>query len=393
MKHIVIIISDALPVPSVKGGAVETLVQFLIDKNELNPTFNITVISIYNSQAADASKNYRHTKFKYIDTGLIKYNFLSLLIKISRRLNITSYPSFYLYKVISIMKKLPCFDMIILENTPSFAIEIRKQFQQTIIQHLHNDYLPNIPNRDKIISSSNEFWGVSNFISERIKKIEPNANVNTLYNCIDICRFNNSISEDLKYSLRKKLGIHSSDKVIIYSGRIQPHKGVLELLKAFKSIQRDNLKLLIIGSSFFSDGLKSDFFCSLKDFVSNDDRVLFTGYIDYIDIHAYYQIADIGVFPSLCNEAFGLTCLESLASGLPTVVTRTGGLPEVADDAGFVIEKDENIVVNLTNIIQYILEMDEDMINQVKLNGIRRSQLFTQEKYWDSFKFLINDII
>ena len=44
-----------------------------------------------------------------------------------------------------------------------------------------------------------------------------------------------------------------------------------------------------------------------------------TGYIDYNSIPELMQCSDIGVVPSKCKEAFGLTLLEFMALGKPTI--------------------------------------------------------------------------
>ena len=46
MKNICIITQCSLPVPTVKGGAVETLVEFILKQNEIKGKYNFTVISV-----------------------------------------------------------------------------------------------------------------------------------------------------------------------------------------------------------------------------------------------------------------------------------------------------------------------------------------------------------
>ena len=54
------------PVPAVKGGAVEGLIDLLIEENESQKKMDITVISIYDKEAKEKSKSFIHTKFIYI---------------------------------------------------------------------------------------------------------------------------------------------------------------------------------------------------------------------------------------------------------------------------------------------------------------------------------------
>ena len=74
MRKIAIILpGDKLPLPSVKGGAVESLVQCLLDYNEKYHTYNFVVFSVYNEEAALKSRSYKHTDFKYINTDSLNY--------------------------------------------------------------------------------------------------------------------------------------------------------------------------------------------------------------------------------------------------------------------------------------------------------------------------------
>ena len=51
--------------PAVKGGAIETLLQHVIDLNEKNYDCDLTVISLYDPKALKKSHQYKHTRFVY----------------------------------------------------------------------------------------------------------------------------------------------------------------------------------------------------------------------------------------------------------------------------------------------------------------------------------------
>ena len=51
MKKICFITQCVLPIPTVKGGAVETLVEYFLDENEKKPKYQFTVISASDSDA------------------------------------------------------------------------------------------------------------------------------------------------------------------------------------------------------------------------------------------------------------------------------------------------------------------------------------------------------
>ena len=74
---ILIISPGKFSVPAVEGGAVENLIQILIDNNEIYKDFDITLVSSDNSEAMEKSKNYNQTNFIFIKTH-------DFLYKISR---------------------------------------------------------------------------------------------------------------------------------------------------------------------------------------------------------------------------------------------------------------------------------------------------------------------
>jgi len=65
------------------------------------------------------------------------------------------------------------------------------------------------------------------------------------------------------------------------------------------------------------------------------DSVTFTGYVDEADLPDLYREHDCYLMPS-AHEAFGISCAEALASGLPAVVTDTGGHAELVGGGGLV---------------------------------------------------------
>ena len=63
MKKICIICPWGYPVPAVKGGAVETLMQFLIEENEIDPCFEITLLTTADTEAEKIAQKYVYTKY------------------------------------------------------------------------------------------------------------------------------------------------------------------------------------------------------------------------------------------------------------------------------------------------------------------------------------------
>ncbi len=132
-----------------------------------------------------------------------------------------------------------------------------------------------------------------------------------------------------------------------YIGRIEPSKGMEVLLRAVSSLPEDRWTLRIAGRS------------SMPDYVAELRRTFtrpevdFVGYMRPAD---FYPSIDVLIVPSSWNEPLGMVAVESLQFGVPVIVTRAGGLPEIlgTSGAGWVFEPGDD--AQLTGILGSLLE-------------------------------------
>jgi D-inositol-3-phosphate glycosyltransferase len=126
---------------------------------------------------------------------------------------------------------------------------------------------------------------------------------------------------------RQRLGFNGGN-MVLFVGRIDPLKGVDNLLKALSVMRTGNgLKLVIVGGDAEGQA-EMDRLRGLSRFLNIEGAVLFTGAVEHQDLPVYYSAADVCVVPSY-YESFGLVALESLACGTPVVATRVGGAEDV----------------------------------------------------------------
>lgn len=129
--------------------------------------------------------------------------------------------------------------------------------------------------------------------------------------------------------LRARYGIAPGETVILFVGRLEPVKGVRELLAAMPAVLSRNPKarLLMVGRG------------SLEGFVRERARslpsgkvILVTDFLDGLSKRNHYALADLCVFPSL-YEPFGIVGLEAAAMGRAAVVGASGtsGLREIVE--------------------------------------------------------------
>lgn len=121
-------------------------------------------------------------------------------------------------------------------------------------------------------------------------------------------------------------GIKPGEDMVLYLGRLTLHKGVDHLLRAARLVvdHHPKAKFVIAGKG---DKLRDLLEMSIDLGIENN--VFFLGYVDDVSMKKLYSRADVFVMPSVF-EPFGITALEAMAAGTPTIISKTSGVSEVA---------------------------------------------------------------
>lgn len=387
-----IITCGILPIPAVLGGAVENLVDFYLEYNNQKKIHDITVYSPWSPKITGhpaLSSDVNH--FIFIDVT-------SLYVRIMRRIRsyfhrqeyYNYFIEYYFEKVYNNLKKGD-FDYIILENSPGHAYKLSQRGYHNLVLHLNNNLL-NSETRyhNEIYNSLALILPCSNYIKEKVCSIHPSNKIRTLYNAIDTKKFIQGGSLNVS---RKDLGFSSEDFILVYSGRINKDKGISEIIDAMLLLKDNyNMKLLIIGGAFYGNASnEDDFVNSLKAKASDiKEKITFTGFIPYEKVPSYLQLADIAVLPSIWDEPFGLTIVEAMASGLPLITTRSGGIPEICEGVATIVDR-ENIVERLTDAILDLYH-HPDKRKQMASAALERAKLFDKETYAKNFFTALEDL-
>jgi D-inositol-3-phosphate glycosyltransferase len=121
---------------------------------------------------------------------------------------------------------------------------------------------------------------------------------------------------------KRQLGLEG-DKIILFVGRIEPLKGVEQLLRAMTYLRDiQGMRLIIIGGDEYSRH-EIERLQRLCGDLGIQKSVIFRGLIKQEQLPLYYSVADACIVPSF-YESFGLVALESLACGTPVVATDVG---------------------------------------------------------------------
>ena len=114
---------------------------------------------------------------------------------------------------------------------------------------------------------------------------------------------------------------------IAYVGRLEPEKGVLELIREFALVSAavPDVRLVIAGTGSLD--------CAVREAASAlGDRVSVVGHVTPEEAQQIMACAAVSVVPSLWPEPFGLVGPESMACGTPVVASGRGGMSEWLDD-------------------------------------------------------------
>ncbi|WP_321519199.1 glycosyltransferase family 4 protein [uncultured Bacteroides sp.] len=380
--NVAIVTSGILPVPPVKGGAVENLVKFYLDYNEMqNTDVEFTVYSVFDEGFSNNTyQEYKKTTFVFINTHTFFSKIRQLLFKYTKR-NLYYHHSWeYFVSEVSNKIKHERFDAIVVENRPGFVLRLSKCSDAKLMLHLHNDMLnKDTKDASEILKLYTKVLTVSNYIKERVDTIMSTDKVQVVYNGIDLEKFKSPFHSEIN---RKNFHLSEDDFVVVYTGRIESVKGVKELLEAFSLLSDyEKIKLLIVGGGNGNIN-EGEFFSEMNELAfSMPEKVVFTGFQPYEKIPSILSFCDLAVVPSIWEDPFPTTVLESLAAGLPLIVTRSGGIPEaVNEECAIFVNIDNNLPLNLSNAILSIYS-DNNKKNRMSEYAVKHSILFSKEKY------------
>lgn len=128
--------------------------------------------------------------------------------------------------------------------------------------------------------------------------------------------------------------------VVLCVRRLEARMGIDVLLRAWDEVvsRCPDAELRIVGTGSNEKKLREQ---ALE--LRNAQSVVFTGRLSDDALDAEYAAATVSVVPTLELEGFGLIALESLAAGVPPVVTNCGGLPAAVRDL------DDSLIVEVGN--------------------------------------------
>jgi glycosyltransferase involved in cell wall biosynthesis len=381
-----------VPVPAVDGGAGEVLTTEIINGNEISGYYYMDIYTI-ESPKLDGFK-YKNAEIIQIHIGKFNWFFCkarNMFLKFFKR-KFRFIP--YNRKLLKVFRDN--YDVILVENNMQVYEDIYKHAKSgtdNMIYHMHNDidgttkpeYLCRF-----IADTAKVILPVSEYIKSHFNKVAPNDKMKVLYNCIDF----NIFDVNKKYNtseLREKYGINENEFVFLYTGRVCPEKGILELLKAFKKLcdEFDNIKLMIVGSRWYNLLDKDEYFKKLtEESKGYEEKIIFTGYVFPKDMPAIYTLGDTLVIPSMWEEPFGVVALEGMAMKTPIITTNSGGLVEVVDKSmAIIIDKGNDVIEGLEKAMRNLRnnKNKREVLTLNAYNKVKSTHAFNKDFYYNNF--------
>ncbi|MCH6257903.1 glycosyltransferase family 4 protein [Puniceicoccaceae bacterium K14] len=219
-----------------------------------------------------------------------------------------------------------------------YRLDLNLRKKTPIVWTLHNErsHNPLSPFEDKAIEKLIENVSGVVYLSESSKsnltkswpllKSKPNVTI-PHGNYIDW--YPNTTARD---TARTFLGISARQKVALFIGRIQPYKGIEELIVSFKSLHGDDYVLVIAGNP-----TTQEYQTSILESAKNDPRIkTILTFIPEEDLQLYFNAADFCVLPfkKILNSG---SAVLSMSFSTPIIAPRVGSLAETIPTKGGIL--------------------------------------------------------
>lgn len=177
-------------------------------------------------------------------------------------------------------------------------------------------------------------------------------------------------SEKLRETYRSKLGYSKDEFVIISSGKFDPSKEIDTLIKAFSIVVKEypELRLLLVGKG------SSEYMNDLNSIIEGNNlngQIRILDFVDNSELGAYYNLADVGVWPGTSS----ISVIEALGTELPLVLPKGNNDYKVVFDVNAAIDFEKNNVHSLAASLNDLAQSPE-----IRLKLSNNARILVKEK-------------
>ncbi|PKG98949.1 glycosyltransferase [Paraglaciecola sp. MB-3u-78] len=229
-----------------------------------------------------------------------------------------------------------------------------------------------------------QVFAISECTKQDLLKYRPELdaeNITVLYLGADD-KYKSDISLDAQKAVRAKYHLPADKSYFLSVATLEIRKNLETTVKAFADFVNnnpDNDSILVLTGM---NGWKLD---RLKDELNKwpqiIERVIFTSFVDELDLPALYSGAEAFIYLSY-YEGFGLPPLEAMSCGIPVISSNSSSLPEVVGDAGILVAANDFLgaSVALNSITN-----SKDLRNKLSAKSLERAKLFSWHKFGQEF--------
>ena len=169
------------------------------------------------------------------------------------------------------------------------------------------------------------------------------------------------------------------EKFVLYVGDVTWNKNLPGLIKAMDSLE---IPLVMVGKALINDNFEktnpwNQDLLKVGELTLNNPKIRKLGFMPTSDLAVIYNLAAVLAMPSL-YEGFGLPVLEAMSCGCPVLVSNRSSLPEVAGEAGILVnpEDTEEIKDKLVKLLKLPKGEREELIEK----GLKQAGKFPWKK-------------
>lgn len=150
--------------------------------------------------------------------------------------------------------------------------------------------------------------------------------------------------------------------VILYVGQFNENKGVHLLLDAAEILlnKYDDIYFIFAGDGDKQSKFYNEFINKIN-LIDNKNKIIFTGYVE--DVDSLFGISSLHICPSIYDEPLANVVIEAKKNSVPSVIFKSGGLPELVEHLkdGYICE--EKTTQELVKAIEYFYLKRNDLYN------------------------------